>query len=153
MAEIPSFLNPPTHTATIRGASLKFFPVSAQMLFRLRPVSAPVARAIDAFVSGQGYEERQKAIAALLDALAASGELACMLVLDALHEADWVTRPVTSQQASALFAKVDGPTLVEMLKAVATVNKEAFGPLFGGLAARAEEARAGVASHETSGAR
>ena len=138
--EIPDFLAPTTHDATIRGQSLRFYPVSAQMLFRLRPLSSPMARVVDAFVSDQGYEERQKALAAMLDALGQNGELACALVLDALHDEAWVKRPVTSQAAGALYAKLDGPTLVEMLGAVAKVNGEAFRPLAEGLLVGVREA-------------
>lgn len=126
--EIPSFLAPATHKATIAGRELTFFPVSAQVMFRLRAVSGPLAKVIDAFVSGQEFEHRQKALAELLEAVGANGELAALLVLDALHEEDWVKRPITSQAASAFFAKVDGPTLVGMLLAVAKVNGDAFGP-------------------------
>jgi hypothetical protein len=138
--EIPDFGAPQTLDVTIRGQALRFFPISAQMMFQLRPLSAPMARVVDAFVSDQGYEERQKALAAFLDALTTNGELAAKVVLDALHEADWVKRPVTAQAASAFFAKVDGPTLVEMLGAVAKVNGEAFRPLAEGLLVGVREA-------------
>lgn len=140
--DIPSFLTPQTHDAEIGGKALRFYPMSAQVLFRLRAVAGPAAKVIDALVSGQGYDERQKAIADLLDAIGQNGQLAATLILDALHDEDWVARPVTVQAASALFEKLDGPTLVAMLMACVEVNKAAFGPLFSGLAARAEAAQA-----------
>lgn len=151
--QIPDFVADQPLEVEIRGQALRFYPVSAKVLFQLRPLSASVARAVDALISGQEFEERQKSIAAFIDALGAHGELACTLVLDALHEAPWVRRPVTTQQASTLFAKVDGPTLVEMLKAVVKVNTEAFRPLFVGLlGTEAVAAWNGASSPETAGA-
>ena len=131
-SELPSFLSPATITETIAERELVFFPISAKVLFRLRPVAGHVAKVIEAYQSGQPYDVRQKALAELLDVIGQQGELACTLILDALRDEEWA-RPVTAQAASALFERIDGPTLAAMLAAVARVNAEAFRPLLQGL--------------------
>lgn len=132
---IPSFLAPVSHPIEVGGHALTFHPVSASMLLKLKPVTASIARLIDAFVShganlfaAPAVEARQSALAQLLSAVQAEPYLIGMLVMDALHDEKWVKRPVQQKDAEQLLERIDGPSLAAMFGAIVAVNREAFAP-------------------------
>lgn len=129
--KIPSFLAETTHDVEIGEHTLRFYAVSAPVLFRLQgALGGHLAKVLVAIRAGEPYEAQ---LAGLLEAIGSNGELAATLVLDALHDEDWVTRPVTKAAALEFLDRVGGPSLLAMIAAAVTVNAEAFGPLVVGL--------------------
>jgi hypothetical protein len=128
---VPSFLVEKTVDIEIGGRALRFYAVSAPVLFRLQAaLGAPLAKLLSSIYAGQAHDG---ALGALVEAIGANSEIAATLVLDALHEEPWVKRPVTKAAVEEFLAAVSGPSLVSMLAGVVRVNAEAFGPLAVGL--------------------
>lgn len=128
--EIPCFASPETHEIEVAGRTLRFYAVSSLVLLRLQQrLGGPFSKALDAMISGAADEARQAAIAELLEAAGKNAQAIGELVLDALHDEEWVERPASTKAVDAFLAKVDGPALAAMLAAVAHVNGKAFFPL------------------------
>lgn len=123
---LPSFLAPAKHELEVGGKSLCFHAISAEPLKAVLEVAGEIRPAVDAAFSGGEFMP-------LVTAIAGRRELAALLVLDALHDEPWVSRPVTAEAAREFAAHVDMPTLLSMLTAVAAVNVRAIRPLIKGL--------------------
>lgn len=123
---LPSFLAPPKHEIEIGGKVLRFSSISSGPLKALLDAGDAIRPAVDAAFSAGDFLP-------LVEAIESHRELAALLVLDALHDEPWVSRPVTAEAAAAFAAYVDGPTLMTMLTAVAAVNARSFRPLIKGL--------------------
>jgi hypothetical protein len=133
---VPSFLCETTADLELGGHTLRFYAVSAPVLFRLQAaLGGPLAKLFSALYAGQAHDD---ALGTLLEAIGANSELAATLILDALHDEPWVKRPVTKAAVEEFLGSVGGPSLVAMLSAVVRVNALAFGPLAVGLLASAK---------------
>lgn len=124
---IPKFVVDDEHRATVCGQDLVFKPITAPIMFRCRSVSSAAARVLDALLTRQGFEERQRSFAAFFEAVGKDPELAGLLVLDALRSNEGFP-PANPKNAKEFVEGSDGPSVARLLRAVAEVNVEAFAP-------------------------
>jgi hypothetical protein len=125
-SEIPSFECEKTHEAKIGGRVLVFHAVSGPVLLRLQQKLGPAFAKL--LLALRTRQDAKAAAAELLEAAGGNPQLVGELVLDALHDEDWVERPVKPRIVDEFLQKTSGPALLRMLAAVATVNAVAFLP-------------------------
>lgn len=151
---IPSFADEVTHELRLGGRTLVFHAVSGPVLLRVQHrLGGPFAAVLHALFTGDA-EAIQKALAALLEKVSEHGQAVGLLVLDALHDEEWLREgnervPLTPALVDQFLAATSGPALVAMLAAVAAVNAKAFAPFARGLLADLTGAARGASSPET----
>lgn len=129
--QIPSHLKKTTFDLEVGGHTYRFYAISADVLAQVLDAGAPIRQAAEAaFESGD--------MGPLLRQVQEHSELAATVVLDALHEEAWVSRPITGEDARAFAAATDEPTRLSMLTAAAAVNARAWRPFAEGLRAMGE---------------
>lgn len=141
--EFPVFVDQPSVDVELQGVrgsdgrattrTVTLHPISLPVAARLaRHLGAPMAKALDALVTGQGHEVRQAAVGGLIESLGAQPQLVAMFVLDALQAPgqDGAKAQPTTKDCEAFLAGTPAPAMAHLFGAALQANKEGFAPFF-----------------------